>query len=102
MIIAVDFDGTLFENKYPDIGEPKWNVINYCKQSQAEGNKLVLWTCRTDADLAIAIEACQKVGLVFDSVNANIEERAEAYGGDSRKVSADLYIDDKCVRPEEL
>ena len=32
--IAVDFDGTLFTNNWPNIGEPKWDVINRVKAEQ--------------------------------------------------------------------
>lgn len=41
-IIAVDFDGTLFTDAYPEIGEPIWKVINYCKKEQAEGSIIIL------------------------------------------------------------
>lgn len=45
-IIAVDFDGTLCENQWPEIGEPKKEVITYLKERQTAGDKLILWTCR--------------------------------------------------------
>ena len=45
-IIAVDFDGTLCENRYPEIGKPNEKVINYLIKRQKEGDKLILWTCR--------------------------------------------------------
>lgn len=102
MIIAVDFDGTLFENKYPDIGEPKWNVINWCKAKREAGGKLILWTCRDGQDLANALEACTNVGLFFDKVNSNLDEKIEWHNNDSRKIGADIYIDDKAIRPEEI
>lgn len=45
-IIAVDFDGTLCENKWPEIGEANEDMIYYLRKRQAEGDKLILWTCR--------------------------------------------------------
>lgn len=33
-IIAVDFDGTICENKYPAIGEPRRSTISYLKEKQ--------------------------------------------------------------------
>ena len=45
-IIAVDFDGTLCENKYPEVGEPRRNVIDYVKTRREHGDKIILWTCR--------------------------------------------------------
>ncbi len=46
-VIATDFDGTLCENKWPEIGEPNEEVINYLKREAKQGTKIVLWTCRT-------------------------------------------------------
>lgn len=103
MVIAVDFDGTLFKDKYPLVGEPIYPVINYIKQVRKEGNKIILWTCRQGQDLAVALEACNQIGLAFDAVNCNLNEHIEYYNGnDSRKINADLYIDDKSIRPGEL
>lgn len=56
--IAIDFDGTLCENNYPDIGEPNWNVIYQAIQEQKHGAGLILWTCREGKLLYDAMEAC--------------------------------------------
>ena len=97
-VIAIDFDGTLCTNAWPAVGEPNWPVINHAKDAQAVGAKLILWTCREGEYLKAAIAACEKWGLHFDAVNANIPERIEEYGGDCRKVSADEYWDDRAVQ----
>ena len=101
-IYAVDFDGTLCESRYPDIGDPIPEVIDYCKQRKAAGDKLVLWTCRAGKHLDAAVEWCKQQGIEFDAVNANIQERIDEYGGDSRKVSADCYIDDRAVSVDDI
>ena len=93
-IIAVDFDGTLFENKWPDIGEPIMEVMNYVKKEQAAGSKIILWTCRSGMELVNALYHCKKYGIVFDAVNKNLPEIIEKYGVDARKIYADVYIDD--------
>ena len=98
MIIAVDFDGTLCANKFPEIGEPNVILMDWLKEKQASGDKLILWTCREDERLAEAVEWCGGHGLIFDAVNENLQSSIEwANGSDSRKVYANLYIDDKCV-----
>ena len=103
MVIAVDFDGTLFKTEYPKIVEPIINVINFCKNRKDCGDKLILWTCRTGKELEDAISECKKFGLIFDEVNNNLTERVKLFdGNDSRKVGADLYIDDKSVKPLEV
>lgn len=94
-IIAVDFDGTLCENQYPEIGEPNNALIEYLKMRQKMDNKLILWTCRVGDKLEQAIDWCQDHGLIFDAVNQNLPEIVKSFGGDCRKVFAHEYIDDR-------
>lgn len=95
-IIAVDFDGTLCENKWPEIGEPNIRLIECLKEDQREyGTKLILWTCRAGEKLEEAVNWCADHGLVFDAVNENLPEVVEWMGGDTRKIFADRYIDDR-------
>ncbi len=94
-IIAVDFDGTLCENKWPDIGEPNTELIIYLKNQQNLGAKLILWTCRAEDRLERAVAWCIEQGLIFDGVNENLPEIIELFGSDTRKIYADEYIDDK-------
>ena len=95
MIIAVDFDGTLCENQWPDIGDANEELISYLKKQQEDGSKIILWTCRTGELLQQAIEWCSEWGVLFDAVNENLPETIELFGNDTRKISADMYIDDK-------
>lgn len=98
-IIAVDFDGTLCEDKYPDIGAPIASVIAYIKERKAAGNIIILWTCRVGQYLNNAVEWCKRQGITFDYINQNAPEKIGRYGGDTRKISADEYIDDKANPP---
>lgn len=50
-VIAIDFDGTLCENKYPEIGLPRWGVIFKALSEQENGAALILWTCRTGMEM---------------------------------------------------
>lgn len=99
-IIAVDFDGCLCKNAWPEIGEPNKALIGSLRNSRARGDKLILWTCREGERLAAAVEWCKSWGLEFDAVNANLPEMNEMYGNDSRKIGADLYLDDKAQKIE--
>jgi hydroxymethylpyrimidine pyrophosphatase-like HAD family hydrolase len=101
-IIAVDFDGTLYTDDYPDVGEPIWRTINYCKEQKEKGAILILWTCRSGQDLVEAIRLCKQVDLTFDYVNENARESAFGYERDSRKIYADEYIDDKAINVNDL
>ena len=98
-IIAVDFDGTLCENKWPDIGEPNYKVIEYVKYEKSQGAKIILWTCRTGSKLINAIKFCKENGIELDAVNENLPEMIELFGEDTRKIFADEYIEDKSVIP---
>ena len=96
-IIAVDFDGTLCYSNWPDLGAPNTALINYLLREKAAGNKLILWTCRAGKALSDATRWCLEQGLTFDAVNDNLPEIVEFYGNNSRKITCDLYIDDKSV-----
>lgn len=97
-VFAVDFDGTLCINKYPDIGEPNTELIYTLIQLRCYGNKLILWTCRETQLLQNAVDWCAKHNLYFDAINDNLPESIAQYGNNCRKVSADYYIDDKAVK----
>jgi len=94
-IIAIDFDGTLAEDNYPHIGEPIQANITRLKDEQANGAKIILWTCRRDCALENAVKWCAEHNIHFDAVNENLPEIIERFGGDTRKIYADVYIDDK-------
>ena len=107
--IAVDFDGTLCEYAFPEIGEPKHLVISFVKQHAARGTKIILWTCRENGtrrallDEAVAFCAAHEIPLY--AVNENpANTYAGQYGVEraGRKVFADLYIDDKALNVAEV
>ena len=101
-IYAVDFDGTLCEYKWPDIGEPNAEMIDYLKCQQRFGVKLILWTCREGERLQEAIDWCKEQGLEFDAVNENLPEIIEEFGKDNRKIFANIYIDDRACHPRDI
>ena len=95
--IAVDFDGTLCENAWPKIGEPNTELIGQLIEEQKNGAVIILWTCRARRMLKDAVSWAEKQGLVFDYVNRNVPERIRAFKNDSRKISADVYVDDRAA-----
>ncbi len=101
MIIAVDFDGTICQDMYPHIGPANEHLIRELIEIKKHGARLILWTCRGGEQLEEAVLFCQKHGLLFDAVNENLPESIEKYGGDSRKITADVYIDDRGIKPWE-
>jgi hypothetical protein len=97
-IIAVDFDGCLCENKYPEIGEEHTEVLETLRREKANGSKLILWTCREDEKLHEAVKWCDERGIHFDCLNNNLLSLSEKFGNNSRKVCATEYWDDRAVR----
>ena len=98
MLIAVDFDGTIVEHRYPEIGKEIPFAISTLKRLQEERHRLVLWTVREGTLLNEAVEFCRRRGLEFYAVNANFpEEEAKLDTSACRKLKADLYIDDRGV-----
>ena len=97
MTIAVDFDGCLCENKWPDIGKANQHIINALLHHQARGDKIILWTCREGHALEAAVMWCLNRGLRFDAVNDNLPGHKAKYGNNCRKVYADEYWDDRSV-----
>lgn len=103
-IFAVDFDKTLIlGNTWPNVdGKANKPMIEYLNMERRKrGTKIILWTCRSGQDLKDAVDFCKENGLEFDAVNENLPEMIKAYGNDSRKISADKYIDDaQSIRTE--
>lgn len=95
--IAIDFDGCLCENDWPEIGAPHMDVITAAIDEKKNGAALILWTCRVGERLGEAVAWCAGFGLEFDAVNANLPERIAAYQNDCRKVNADECWDDRAV-----
>lgn len=96
LTIAVDFDGTIVEHKYPAIGKERPFAIDTLKQLAFNGHRLILWTARDGNLLDEAVEFCKKRGLTFYAVNSN-HPASYLFGGKSdksQKVIADIYIDD--------
>lgn len=93
MIIAIDFDGTIVENEWPEIGEPKWNVFKIINKLQNEGHTLILNTCREGILLKKAQKFLKENDVYFEYINSNSKEKIEKYY-DARKIGADIYIDD--------
>ena len=96
MIIAVDFDGTIVEHRYPTIGNEIPDAFTVLRELQEAGHKLILWTFRDGEYLKEAVEYCLNHGIMFYAVNqSSPDEEFNKYM--SRKIHADVFIDDRNV-----
>ncbi len=94
MIIAVDFDGTLVEHKFPEIGNENPDAFDILKLLQGNGHQLILYTMRSGHYLEEAVDYCASKGITFWGVNENPEQETWT---SSAKIYAHIYIDDASV-----
>jgi hypothetical protein len=102
-ILAADYDGTLFEDSFPESGAPKQNIIDRVKEFIEYGAEVVLWTCREGKALDEAVSRCKEMGIEFVAINENAPSQLkymeeEKKKGDifaTRKIFADFYLDDR-------
>ena len=97
MTIAVDFDGTIVEHKYPEIGKPVPFALEILRKlREEEHHKLILWTMREGSLLQDAVDYCEKNGVYFYACNKNYPEE-DMQNGSPRKIGVDLFIDDRNI-----
>lgn len=96
-IIAVDFDGTLVEDKFPEIGKPIEKNWALMLQAREDGAKIILWTSRDPKNLDAAVEFCEERGFKFDAINENLPECQDLFNNDTRKIYANEYWEDKAI-----
>ena len=94
LIIAVDFDGTIVEHRYPSIGRVRPLAFKTLGLLQAKGHRLILWSHRAGQKLDEAVKFCLSNGIEFYAINKNFPEEVWDEN-DSRKILADIYIDDR-------
>ncbi len=95
MTIAVDFDGTIVEQNYPEIGKERPFATATLRRLINDGHQLILWTVREGRLLDEAVEWCRQRGVEFYSVNKDYEgDRVHENKHFSRKVKANIFIDD--------
>lgn len=94
--IAIDFDGTIVEDRYPGIGKPLLFAFETLKMLQKDGHRLILWTYRHGEELEDAVEFCRKNGIEFYAVNSSFPEE-QLNENTRRKLHADIFVDDRNV-----
>lgn len=100
LIICVDFDGTIVEHKFPEIGPEMPNAFKTLRKLQDAGHRLILWTCREDIRtgqkyLSDAVNYCEENGIKFESINFGLLSTDLELCFFSRKPHCDLFIDDR-------
>ncbi len=97
MIIAIDFDGTLHWGQYPNIGIIAQGAVENIMKLRRDGHYIIIWTCRTGDLLTEAINWLCEWGIPYNRINDNHPSNKVEFGGNTRKIYADVYIDDKQI-----
>ena len=98
MTIAVDFDGTIVEHRYPEIGKELPFATQTLKMLIEDRHKLILWSVREGQLLEDAVEWCRKRGVEFYAINKDFPEEDHSKNKSfSRKLKADVWIDDRNI-----
>ena len=96
-VIGIDFDGTIVYDAYPEIGEPIPGAIETINKWYNEGFWIVIHSCRAGEYEADMCRWIYENKLDVHRINNNLDWRIEKYGGDTRKMSLDINIDDKNI-----
>ena len=91
LVIAVDFDGTIVEHRFPHIGNEIEGAIESLKELQKK-HKIIIWTCRCEPYLGQMTKWLEERGFTPDAVNSNV---VHVPGFAVPKILANVYIDDR-------
>ena len=98
MNIAVDFDGSLVDHQFPNIGPPVPGAVSWLKRLVEHGAQLILWTMRCDSEerayLTEAVDWCREQGIELFGINRDPDQDAWSY---SPKAYAEVYVDDSAL-----
>lgn len=93
--ISIDYDDTIVYQDFPNSGTIKPNAKEVINKLYDEGHHILIWTCRAFENAKTAKRYLIECGVRFHLINENLPSNIEQYGGDTRKMSADIYIDDR-------
>jgi uncharacterized HAD superfamily protein len=97
MILSIDFDGTICEQSFPEVGALRKNADKYIRKLYEDGHEIIINTCRTGKYEGMAQDFLDANNIPYYYINSNLPEVIAKYKQDCRKISADVYIDDKCL-----
>ena len=97
LVLAIDFDGTIATINFPEVGEIRKDAAKYIRKLYREGHHIVINTCRSGKAEGLAEDFLKAHDIPYHYINSNLPELIVEYKQDCRKISADYYIDDKCL-----
>jgi len=97
-VFAIDYDDTIVDSNWPGAGSVKEGALETINWFKKCGVYIIIWSCRemkSDKDAAKSV--LKKSGIIYDKFNENCPELIDKFHADSRKIGADLYIEDKTL-----
>ena len=95
MIISIDFDGTIVYESWPEPGAVFPNAREVINELYEKGHTIVINTCRSGKHEGVAQDVLENNNINYHWINTNVPDLIHKYGMDCRKISADVYIDNK-------
>jgi hypothetical protein len=95
MVIAIDFDGTIAEHTYPECGKIKPHAKEVINRLYNAGHEIIIWTCRWDHPMELCRQFLAEHGIKYHKLNEHVDWAIEMFKNDTRKIFADVYIDDR-------
>lgn len=95
--ISIDFDDTIVEGAFPGIGKLKKDADKFINKLYDLGFNILINTCRSGAYEGDAETFLKRTGIKYHYINNNLPQSIEYFKQDCRKLSADVYIDDKSL-----
>lgn len=96
--VVIDFDGTIAEDAYPDIGDPMPGAKRAIEELAEAGFEIVVFTCRlTLDDERSSAEIKEQRAMVENWLREHDIPFDELYDGRQGKPHASYYIDNKSL-----
>lgn len=99
LTLAVDFDETIAStgDRFPEIVGLREGAREYLNRLHGDGHYIIIWTCRHGDHQHQAEKFLYENGIRYHAVNRHSPMNVLAFGNDTRKIGADVYIDDKNI-----
>ena len=95
MFILSHFQHPTAASHFPPCGTIKPNAKEVINELYDAGHEIIIWTCRCDEPAEMAKQFLDGHGIKYHKFNEHMDRLIEQYGNDTRKIWADIYIDDK-------
>jgi len=102
LVLGIDFDGTIVEEAFPEIGAIKPKTVQLMKDAIKNGHLVIIWTARSGLALKKAKWFLDLNDIPYHYINENPEDPYALRGEQGRKIFCDFYLDDRAVHIDDI